>query len=94
VAERKEPALTLPECMVQALTAAVEKGAGAELTEATFGKFSAAGAGWYWNLTFRTDAGSHPNIGLNGQADPLPRRFKMIAAAYEEERARMMGHGK
>jgi hypothetical protein len=87
----KAPALTLPECMVQALEAAVEKGSGAELTEARFGKFSAVGEGWYWNLTFKTEAGSHPMIGLNGETDPLPRRFKMIVAAYEEERARMMG---
>jgi len=88
---RSEPALTLPECMVQALEAAVKRGSGAELTEARFGKFSAVGAGWYWSLTFRSEACSHPLIGLNGETDPLPRRLKIIVAAYEDERARMTG---
>lgn len=87
----KGPALTLAGCMVQALEAAVKQGSGAELTEARFGKFSAAGEGWYWSLTFRTGAGSHPLTGLHGETDPLPRRFKMITEAYDAEVARMMG---
>ncbi len=87
----KDRVLTLPQCMVEALTAAVEQGAGCELTEAHFGKFAATGAGWYWTLQFRREAGSHPLLPLSGGEDPIARRFKIILEAYNEEQARMMG---
>jgi hypothetical protein len=90
----KDAVLTLARCLEAALVAAVERGTGAELYEARFGRFSAEGAGWYWNLTFRADVGSHPTIGLQGDKDPLVRRFSMIIAAYEEERARGTGGDK
>jgi hypothetical protein len=86
----KDRVLTLPECMTEALTAAVEQGAGCELTDARFGRFAAVGAGWYWELEFRREAASHPRLGLRGGDDPIARRFKMIVAAYEQERAKMM----
>lgn len=86
----KDRVLTLPQCMVEALAAAVEQGTGCELTEARFGKFAATGAGWHWSLSFRREVSSHPMPSLSGkEEDPITRRFKIILEAYDAEVARM-----
>lgn len=84
---RSARALTLTDVLAEAVECVVTDRLADALSEVRFGRYSEAGAGWYWIAEFRREVGSHPST-TGTPVQPLRDRVRMTASAWEEARAR------
>lgn len=82
----KDKPLTRARVLAQAMEKAKEEPETALLTDVTFGRYTALGAGCYWTMSFTRNYGSTPASQRDG--DTFSRRCEIIAAAWAEFAAR------
>jgi hypothetical protein len=79
---------TPKDALAAALLAATEHPLNVVLSDITFGRYAAEGAGWYWELKFTQVIGMTTYA---GETDSLDRRIKSIVTRWDKDIARYEG---